>query len=71
MLSLFCVLLVVAQPAVNANRDMTPIILNDVRIRFIFASSLFWFDLVLTIIWMQAFFHEIPFCHTFCHIPKC
>jgi len=32
MLSLFCVLLVVAQPAVNANRAMTLIVLNEVRI---------------------------------------
>src|SRR5437667_5795523 len=40
MLSLFCVLLVVAQPTVNANRAMTLIISNNVRICFIFASSL-------------------------------
>jgi hypothetical protein len=32
MLSLFCVLLVVEQPAVNANRAMTLTMLNDVRI---------------------------------------
>jgi len=32
MLSLFCVLLVVVQPTVNANRDMTLIMLNEVRI---------------------------------------
>jgi hypothetical protein len=55
MLSLFCVLAVVAQPTVNANKDMTLIILNDVRICFIFASSLFWFDLVSTIIQIQGF----------------
>src|SRR6476659_3673391 len=35
MLSLFCVLLVVEQLAVNANRAMTAIVLNEVRIRFI------------------------------------
>jgi hypothetical protein len=35
MLSLFWVLLVVEQPTVNANRAMTPIVLNEVRIRFI------------------------------------
>src|SRR6266542_129215 len=35
MLSLFWVLLVVAQPTVNANRGMTLITLNEVRIRFI------------------------------------
>jgi hypothetical protein len=57
MLSLFCVLLVVEQPTVNANRDMTLIILNDVRICFIFASSLLWFDLVSTIIGIQGFFN--------------
>jgi hypothetical protein len=38
MLSLFCLLLVVAQPTVNANRDMTLIVLNEVRI-FIFVGS--------------------------------
>jgi hypothetical protein len=36
MLSLFWVLLVVEQPAVNAKRAMTLIVLNEVRIRFIF-----------------------------------
>src|SRR6266487_3541828 len=36
MLSLFCVLLVVAHPTVNANRAMTPIVLNEFRICFIF-----------------------------------
>src|SRR5262249_29610229 len=35
MLSLFCVLAVVAQPAVNANRTMTLVVLNEVRICFI------------------------------------
>src|SRR6266481_3083144 len=40
MLSLFCVLLVVAQPAVNANRAMTLIMLNEVRICFIFIGSI-------------------------------
>jgi hypothetical protein len=47
MLSLFWVLLVVVQPAVNANRDMTPIILNEVCIRFIFVPRCFgliWFQ---------------------------
>src|SRR2546429_9983461 len=34
MLSLFCVVLVVAQPAVNATKAMTLIMLNDVRILF-------------------------------------
>jgi hypothetical protein len=57
MLSLFCVLLVVAQPAVNANRAMTLTMLNKVRICFIFASSLFWFDLVSTIVRIQVFFN--------------
>jgi hypothetical protein len=36
MLSLFWVLLVVAQPTVNANRATTAIMLNEVRICFIF-----------------------------------
>jgi len=36
MLSLFCVLLVVAQPTANANRAMTLIMLNESRICFIF-----------------------------------
>src|SRR6059036_253401 len=40
MLSLFCVLLVVAQPAVNANRAITPTMLNEVRICFIFIGSI-------------------------------
>src|SRR4029078_3278137 len=35
MLSLFCVLLVVEQPTVNANRAMTPIVLNEILISFI------------------------------------
>src|SRR5207247_8146936 len=39
MLSLFWVLLVVAQPAVNDNRAMTLIALNEVRICFIFLGS--------------------------------
>src|SRR5206468_4230456 len=40
MLSLFWVLLVVAQPTVNANRALTPIMLNEVRICFIFIGSI-------------------------------
>ena len=55
MLSLFCVLLVVEQPTVNANRDMTLIMLNESRICFIFASSRF--DLVSAIIRIQGFFN--------------
>src|SRR6059036_1922426 len=43
MLSLFWVLLVVAQPAVNANRATTAIMLNEVRICFIFIGSSFQF----------------------------
>jgi len=39
MLSLFCVLAVVAQPTVNANRDMTLIMLNESRIRFMILGS--------------------------------
>jgi hypothetical protein len=39
MLSLFCVLLVVEQPTANANRAMTPIMLNEVCICFIFIGS--------------------------------
>src|SRR6266566_1612015 len=39
MLSLFWVLLVVAQPTVTANRAMTLITLNEVRICFIFIGS--------------------------------
>ena len=39
MLSLFWVLLVVEQPTVNANRAMTPIVLNEIRIRFIILGS--------------------------------
>jgi hypothetical protein len=35
-LSLFWVLLVVEQPVVNANRAMTPMMVNEVRICFIF-----------------------------------
>ena len=43
MLSLFWVLLVVAQPTVNANRAMTLIMLNEVCICFIFLGSIqFW-----------------------------
>jgi hypothetical protein len=37
---LFWVLLVVAQPTVNANRAMTLIVLNEVRICFIFLDFL-------------------------------
>src|SRR5713101_7639883 len=55
MLSLFCVLPVVEQPTVNANRDMTLIILNDVCICFIFVFVLFWFDWVSTIIVYKVF----------------
>src|SRR5207253_9387812 len=40
MLSLFWVLLVVAQPTVNANRAMTLIVLNEVLICFIFIGSI-------------------------------
>src|ERR1700730_10542261 len=40
MLSLFCVLLVVAQPAVNATKAMTLIMLNEVCICFIFIGSI-------------------------------
>jgi hypothetical protein len=57
MLSLFWVLLVVEQPAVNANRAITPTMLNEVRICFIFAFYLLWFDLVSTIIRIQGFFN--------------
>src|ERR1700730_7453100 len=39
MLSLFCVLLVVAQPTVNANRDMTLIMLNESRNCFMILGS--------------------------------
>jgi len=39
MLSLFCVLLVVAQPIVNANRDMTLIMLNESRTCFMILGS--------------------------------
>jgi hypothetical protein len=39
MLSLFWVLLVVLQPAVNANRAMTLTMLNEVRICFILIGS--------------------------------
>jgi hypothetical protein len=39
MLSLFWVLLVVAQPTVNANRATTLIVLNEVRFCFIFLGS--------------------------------
>src|SRR4029434_4506865 len=77
MLSLFWVLLVVAQPAVNANRAMMLTMLNEVRICFIFASSLLWFDLVSTIIRIQVFFNYFLFCFTFvtllshdCHFAK-
>src|SRR4030095_4974058 len=39
MLSLFWVLLVVVQPTVNANRDMTLIILNESRTCFMILGS--------------------------------
>jgi hypothetical protein len=39
MLSLFWVLLVVAQPTVNANRAMTLIMLNEIRICFMILGS--------------------------------
>src|SRR5882672_7452326 len=46
MLSLFWVLLVVAQPTVNANRDITLIMLNESRACFMILGSLglrlFW-----------------------------
>src|ERR1700741_2693780 len=77
MLSLFWVLFVVEQPTVNANRAMTPITLNEVRICFIFVSFLIRFDLVSTIIRIQGFFNYFFFCCTFvtllshvCHFPK-
>src|SRR5437867_97507 len=78
MLSLFWVLLVVAQPTVNANRAMTLIMLNEVRICFIFMGSFqFWFDFVSTIIRIQVFLNYVLFCFTFvtllshfCHFPK-
>jgi hypothetical protein len=54
---LFWVLLVVVQPAVNANSAITPTMLNEVRICFIFAFYLLWFDLVSTIIRIQVFFN--------------
>src|SRR5206468_12884862 len=41
MLSLFCVLPVVAQPTVNANRAMTLIMLNETGICFMFLG---WFQ---------------------------
>ena len=44
MLSLFCVLPVVEQPTVNANRDMTLIILNEFCIFFIFIGSIQFCD---------------------------
>src|SRR5436190_19362312 len=53
MLSLFWVLLVVAQPTVNANRAITLIALNEVRIWFMSLSSFrfcFAFDLLSTVI---------------------
>src|SRR2546430_2806055 len=40
MLSLFWVLLVVAQPTANANRAMTLIVLSETRICFIFLGSI-------------------------------
>jgi hypothetical protein len=49
--------LVVAQPTVNANRAMTLTMLNEVCICFIFASCLLWFDLVSTIVRIQVFFN--------------
>jgi hypothetical protein len=77
MLSLFWVLLVVLQPTVNANRATTLIVFNEVRICFILASSLLWFDLVSTIIRIQVFFNYFLFCFTFvtllshvCHFAK-
>ena len=44
MLSLFWVLLVVEQPAVNANREMKPMMVNEILIRFIlvFVDDLIW-----------------------------
>src|SRR4030095_1242399 len=69
MLSLFWVVLVVVQPAVNANRAMTLTMLNEVRICFIFASSVLWFD------WFQRSsgykcFQLVPFLFHVCHFPK-
>jgi len=56
MLSLFCVLLVVLQPTVNANRAMTLSMLNEVCICFIFIGGPFWFDWVSMIFRLQGFF---------------
>jgi hypothetical protein len=56
---------VVAHPAINANRAMTPTMLNEVRICFIFVCPLFWFDLVSTIVRIQVLFDQILFRHTF------
>ena len=77
MLSLFCVLLVVLQPADNANRAMTPMTVNVVCIRFIFVGGPFWFDWVSMIIRLQGFLVSSFFCFTFvallshvCHFPK-
>src|SRR6201982_696803 len=50
MLSLFCVLAVVAQPTVNADRATTLIVLNEVRICFIFNTRCFG------LIWFQRLF---------------
>src|SRR5437867_1370219 len=49
MLSLFCVLVVVAQPTVSANRAMTLMMLNETCICFMFLGS-FRFAVVLEMI---------------------
>jgi hypothetical protein len=57
MLSLFWVLLVVVQPAVNAKRATTLMMVNEVGSCFIFiGSALFWFDWVSMIFRLQGFF---------------
>src|SRR5262245_26292987 len=50
MLSLFCVLLVVAQPTVNANRDMTLVMLNKSRTCFMILDS---FQIALFVIFYR------------------
>src|SRR5437764_9214313 len=54
MLSLFWVLPVVAQPAVNANRAMTLIMLNDLRICFMILGS---FQVALFLIAIDGHLH--------------
>jgi hypothetical protein len=64
MLSLFWVLLVVEQPAVNANRAMTLTILNDVRICFIFVPRCFG------LIWFQRSFAYKVFLISSCFVAR-